>query len=200
MLLLLYVDDTLISAIDQTTINTLKKDLHSMYKMTEEGVPKLFLSIELDHQPNEIRLHQRRYINSILKKFGIENCKPVVTPLLPKAKFSRDNDEPLNTEERVSYKLLIGILMYLIVCYRLDLVYTMSILSKYLNKPTREHLRAAKYVLRYLNKTVDLELVYKRRSNNNNLVRYINTDWTKDFNDRQLTSKYVFILNDTVIS
>ena len=166
--------------------------------MTEEGIPKLFLSIELDHQPGEIRLHQRRYINSILKRFGMENCKPVATPLPPKAKFSRDNDEPLDTEERASYKSLVGTLIYLIVYYKPDLAYAISVLSKYLDKPTREHLRAAKHVLRYLNGTTDLGLVYKRR--NTGLIGYTDADWAGDLDDRRSTSGYVFTLNNTAIS
>src|SRR4051812_33866601 len=118
-----------------------------MYKMTEEGILKLFLSIELEHQPDEIRLHQRRYINSILKRFGMKNCKSVTTLLPLKTKFSRNNNESLDIEERASYKSLVEILIYLMVFYRPDLVYTILVLSKYLDKLTREHLRAAKHVL-----------------------------------------------------
>src|SRR4051812_21223645 len=100
----------------------------------------------------------------------MENCKLIATLLPLKAKFSRDNNESLNTEEKVSYKLLVGILIYLIVCCRPDLIYTMLVLSKYLDKLTREYLRAAKYVLRYLNGTTDYGLVYKRR--NTGLISY----------------------------
>jgi hypothetical protein len=104
--------------------------------MTEAGTPKLFLSIKLEFGPNEIRLHQRRYINSILRSYKIENCKLVTIPLPPKAKFSKDTDEPLDTEERAAYKSLIGILIYLIVYYKPDLIYAMLVLLKYLNKLT----------------------------------------------------------------
>jgi hypothetical protein len=179
-------------------MHTLKKDLHTMYKMTEAGTPKLFLGIELEHKPNEIRLHQRRYIKSILKRFGMENCKPVATPLPPKAKLSRDNNESVDTEERSTYKSLVGTLMYLMVCCRPDLAYTMSVLSKYLDKPTREHLRAAKHVLRYLQGTADLTLVYKRR--NSGLIGYTDADWAGDLDERRSTSGYLFTLNDTAIS
>jgi hypothetical protein len=199
MLLLLYVDDTLIFTIDQATMDTLKRELHSMYKMTEAGTPKLFLGIELEHEPNEIRIHQRRYINSILKCFGMESCKPVATPLPPHAKLSRDtNEEPLDTEERAAYKSLVGTLIYLMVCSRPDLAYAMSVLSKYLDKPTRDHLRAAKHVLRYLRGTSDLVLVYKR--GNNTLIGYSDADWAGDLDERRSTSGYLFTLNGTAIS
>ena len=156
-------------------MNNLKEELHSMYKITEAGIPKLFLDMELEYGlNNEIRLHQRRYINSILKCFGMENYKPVATPLPPQAKLSRDADEHLNTEERAAYKSLIGTLIYLIICCRPDLAYAISVLSKYIDKPTREHLQAAKHVLRYLRGTPNLTLVYKR--GNNELVSYSNAD------------------------
>jgi hypothetical protein len=121
----------------------------------------------------------------------MENCKLIATPLPPKAKFSRDNDEPLDTEERASYKSLVGTLIYLMVCCRPDLAYAMSVLSKYLDKPTREHLRAAKHVLRYLNGTTDHGLVYKRR--NTGLIGYTDADWAGDLDERRSTSGYVFV-------
>ena len=115
--------------------------------MTKAGISKLFLGIKLEFKLDEIYLHQRRYINSILKRFRMENYKPVTTPLPLKAKLSWNKEDPLNTEERAAYRSLIGILIYLIVYSRPDLAYTILVLSKYLDKLTKEHLRAAKHVL-----------------------------------------------------
>jgi hypothetical protein len=56
--------------------------------------------MKLKFGPNEIRLHQRRYINSILRSYKMENYKLITIPLLPKTKFSKDINEPLNTEEK----------------------------------------------------------------------------------------------------
>jgi hypothetical protein len=57
MLLLLYVDDTFIFIINQAIMNTLKEELYFMYKITEVGTLKPFLSIKLEFGLNEIRLH-----------------------------------------------------------------------------------------------------------------------------------------------
>ena len=84
------------------------------------------------------------------------------------------------------------------VCCRPDLAYAMSVLSKYLDKPTYEHLRAAKYVLRYLRGTTDLTLVYKR--GNTEIIGYSDADWAGDLDERRSTSGYLFTLNGTAIS
>src|SRR5690348_1626027 len=104
-----------------------------MYKITKAGTPKVFLGIELEFEPNEIRVHQQRHINTILKCYRMENYKPIATPLPPQAKLSRDTNGPLNTEERAAYKSLVGTLIYLMLYCRLDLAYAISVLSKYLD-------------------------------------------------------------------
>ena len=58
------------------------------------------------------------------------------------------------------YRELIGSLMYLATCTSLDLAYVVGQLIRYVQKPTQQHIGAAKRVLRYVIGTKSLGIVY----------------------------------------
>ncbi len=68
-ILLLYVDDILIATNSKSKLNDTKSELAKEFEMTDLGTPKKFLGIEIirDRANGTIFLHQRKFINSILK-------------------------------------------------------------------------------------------------------------------------------------
>ena len=62
-----------------------------------------------------------------------------------------------------TYRSLIGSLRYL-THTRLDLLYSVVILSRYMEKPSQEHLNAVKRVIRYVKGTADYELLTTREN------------------------------------
>ncbi|KAJ0926044.1 putative RNA-directed DNA polymerase [Helianthus annuus] len=95
------------------------------------------------------------------------------------------------------YKRLIGSLMYLTVT-RPDVMYVVSLLSRFMANPRKEHIIAAKRVLRYLKGTHDYGLVYERHSINK-LVAYTDSDYARDVEDRRCTSWYVCMFSNGAI-
>ncbi|XP_031275896.1 uncharacterized protein LOC116134356 [Pistacia vera] len=79
--------------------------------MTDLGVMSYFLGMEIDQDVHGIFVNQRKYANEVLKKFCMENCKPVNLPLIPNLKLSKDDDGEKVDEEL--YRSLIGCLLYL---------------------------------------------------------------------------------------
>jgi hypothetical protein len=55
--------------------------------------------------------------------------------------------------------------MYLMAT-RPDIMYNVSLISRYMAKPTELHLQAAKWILRYLKGTFDYGIMYKKGSSN----------------------------------
>ena len=71
----------------------------------------------------------------------------------------------MTTEEKeytkiVPYASTVGSLMYLMLCTRLDICYSVGIVSKYQSNPGKEHWTAVKHILKYLRRTRDYMLVY----------------------------------------
>jgi hypothetical protein len=73
----------------------------------------------------------------------MHNVKPVSTPLAPHFKLPTkqcaESDDDLEYMSKVSYSSVVGSLMYAIICSRPDLSHAMSVVSRYITNPSREH-------------------------------------------------------------
>jgi len=125
----------------------------------------------------------------------IESCE-VNSPIVQGSKLSKDAGGVAVDES--FYKQIVGSLMYL-TSTRPDLVYSVSLISRYMARPTELHLQAAKRILRYLKGTFDYGIMYKKRSSND-LIAYTDSDYAGDLNDRKSTSGYVFLLSSGAVS
>ena len=96
-------------------------------------------------------MSQEEYIEKILKKFGMSDCKPRGTPCEanPNA-YENEGDEAV---DQTLYRQMIGSLIYAMVCTRPDLSYAVTKLSQHLACPTTADLTMLKHVFRYLKKT-----------------------------------------------
>ncbi len=92
-----------------------------------------------------------------------------------------------------------------------DLAFTISDLSKYCSKPTSKHSIAAKRSLRYLQKTIDVGIIYRGqenpavdealgKSNLTGITGFTDSDWAGDKDSRKSTSRYIFLLYGRAIS
>ncbi|XP_049381189.1 secreted RxLR effector protein 161-like [Solanum stenotomum] len=96
------------------------------------------------------------------------------------------------------YKKIVGSLMYLTVT-RPDIMYSVSLISRYLENSKETHLLAAKRILRYLQGTNDLGILYRKRGKSN-LIGFTNSNFAGDKDDRKSTSGYVFMFGSGAIS
>lgn len=126
----------------------------------------------------------------------MDRSKPVHNPIVLGLKLSEDEDGQKN--DSTLYKKLVGSLMYLTVT-RPDMMFLVSILSRYMGSPTEVHVRAAKRVFRYLRGTYGLGIFYKK-GEKKELIAYTNSDYAGDLEVRKTTSGHVFIISSGVVS
>eukprot|EP00253_Pinus_taeda_P016383 PITA_16383 len=108
------------------------------------GQMHYFLGLEVWQQKGEIFLGQGRYATEILKRFRMEDCRPMANPMITnwkKIDASEDKDV-----DPTLYKQLIGSLMYL-VNTRPNICYAVNTLSQFMVEPKRAHRAIAKHVL-----------------------------------------------------
>ncbi|XP_056159718.1 secreted RxLR effector protein 161-like [Syzygium oleosum] len=96
------------------------------------------------------------------------------------------------------YGSLIGSLRYL-TCTRPDIMYSVGIVSRYMEKPKSTHLKAAKRILCYIKITIDHDLHYTQ-SKSFQLRAYSDSDYVGDIDDRKSTTDFVFFLCDTAFT
>ena len=120
----------------------------------------------------------------------MEGCKAIATPMNQKEKLSKD-DGAKKVEEGI-YKILISCLMYLIA-KRPDILYPVSVYSRFLHYANMKHYKVAKRVLRYIKGTLDYDVQFKPNQVFK-LESYFDLDWGGSLDDMKSTLRYCFTL------
>ena len=154
-------------------VDEFKKTMAQEFEMTDIGLMTYYLGIEVKQTKEGIFISQEGYAKEILKRFGMENCKPIGTPIEYGAKLSKhDKGEAV---DGTMFKSLVGSLRYL-TCTRSDIVFAVGICSRFMEAPTTSHLKVAKRILRYIKGTIDYGMFYSS-SEDFKLVGYSDSDW-----------------------
>ncbi|XP_062089502.1 secreted RxLR effector protein 161-like [Humulus lupulus] len=101
--------------------------------------------------------------------------------------------------QKITYASVVGSLMYAQVCTRPDLVYIADMLGRYLSGPNMDHYKSAKQVMRYLQRTNDFMLTY-RKSENFEIIGYSDSDLASCQDSKRFTSSDVYMLSRGAIS
>ena len=117
-------------------------------------------------------LGQGKYVADVLKIFQMDDCRPMSTPMI--TNWTKLHASKGELADPTLYRQFIGSLMYL-VNTGLDLSFAVNTLSLFMVEPRRVHWIAAKHILRYLTRTVDYGLDY-RRSDGVGLVSFTDSD------------------------
>ncbi|KAJ8617574.1 hypothetical protein MRB53_013760 [Persea americana] len=112
--------------------------------------------------------------------------------------FKMDKDSAGMAVDSTMYMQMVGSLMYL-TSTRPDIMFVVSLLSRYLAHPTALHLQAVKRVLRYIKGTLTYGIFYKK-GGNKELLAYTDSDYAGDLEDRKSTSGFSFLLSSGAVS
>jgi hypothetical protein len=141
-------------------------------------------------------LHQRQYARDIHERVGMSDCKPCSMPVDTHAKVSSDMGTPVS--DPTAYRNLAGDPQYFTFT-RPDISYVVQQVCLHMHNPREPHLGAAKWILRYLQGTLDYDLLLQRASPSE-LVVYTDVDWAGCPDTHQSTSGYAVFLGDNLVS
>lgn len=144
---LIYVDDPIVAGNDKVALKSFKDSLGTCFHMTDLGVLKYFLGLEVARSNEGIFLCQRKYALEIISEAGLLGSKPTDFSLEQNHKLALAEERFLADPEK--YRRLVGRLIYLSVT-RPDLAYSVYILSQFMHHPREEHWEAALRVVHYL--------------------------------------------------
>ena len=132
MIVVLYVDDLLISGSDTSEVKVIIQLLQQKFEMSKSEIASEFLGICLEQSTNHLYLNQKSYVLKVLEKFKMTDCKPCDTPLVPKSTASN-----FNTGEHFEgpYRELVGALLYLAVTTRPDILYSVYCFGQLQEQP-----------------------------------------------------------------
>ena len=175
-ILIIWVDFLLISASNSDLLQMVKGNLSERFKMKDLGVLHWFLGTVFKCSDGMIEMNQTRYIEKVLEKFGMNNCKPKTTPSVLGFDKVIDMESPV-LEDPNSYRQIVGSLIYVMTGTRPDLCHIVTKLSQHMSKPTVAALNAAKHVLRYLKGTSVLSLKFRKMEHPLELIGFSDSDW-----------------------
>lgn len=154
--LAIYVDDILIFTNDTKLEQTVRDTLSNNFKMKYMGESSSILGIRIqrDVQLGTISIGQTKYIDDMLHKFNMTDCKSVLTPLEMGANISKEicpKDEMVkHVMKNIPYREAIGSLLFLTLTTRPDISFAVNFLSRYCEDPGMQHWSAVKRIFRYL--------------------------------------------------
>lgn len=192
----LYVDDLIFTGNDEIMFAEFKKSMMLEFDMSDLGKMRYFLGIEVMQRSDGIFINQKKYTQEVLERFNMDKCNPVHNPMVPGFKLTKNGDGV--RVDSTFYKKIVGSLMYL-TATRPDVMFVVSLISRFMDCPTELHLQSAKRILRYLKGTIDFGVFYKK-GGNEELIAYTDSDYAGDLDDRKSTSGYVFMLSSGAMS
>lgn len=195
IIIALYVDDFFVFYSNHQEAKTLKIELKKHFHIKDLGPISNILGIKVarNRSRGELKISQEQYIKKVLDRFEMSNCGTVNSPLEQNQKFSVAGEFV-----DVPYQQLIGSIMYLSVCTRPDISFSVSFLSQFNNTHTKEHWVGAKRVLKYLKGTKDMGIIFKK--SNNPVTGFVDADWANNESDRKSFYGYIFMLAEGPIS
>uniref|UniRef100_A0AAV1UZT4 Polyprotein n=1 Tax=Peronospora matthiolae TaxID=2874970 RepID=A0AAV1UZT4_9STRA len=127
------------------------------------------------------------YEDDILKRFGMEECKAVASPVDVSSRLMSSN---ATSKIDVPFLEAVRALMHLTTATRPDIAYAMSFVSRFVKNPQEEHWVAVKRIFRYLQGTKMHGICCKPRARID-FRGSLDADWAGDLTDRKSTSGYV---------
>lgn len=187
---LIYVDDGLIFARDKSRAEEVIQKLSDMFCLKRLGGTS-FLGMAIERDDDKLSIHQHHYIQELLTRFGMADCKGLSSPIVETRHLMqcKDSGEPTDGP----YQAAIGALNYLACRTRPDILFAVSFLSRFNSAPKQEHWSAVKRIFRYLKSTARYKLTYSPTGTR--LIAYSDADFANDVLDqRRSTSGLVVCL------
>ncbi|GJW49486.1 retrovirus-related pol polyprotein from transposon TNT 1-94 [Tanacetum coccineum] len=180
----IYVDDIIFRSTCQLLCDDFAKIMHDEFEMSMMGELNFFLGLQIKQLEDGIFFNQSKYIKEMLKKFGLEDSKPMKTPMSTETKLKKDVEG--ESVDNTKYRGMIGSLLYL-TASRPDIMFSVCLCARFQEDPKTSHLEAVKRIFRYIKGTTHLGLFYPKGSGIETIV-YADSDHAGYYVDRKRTS------------
>ncbi|XP_038999120.1 uncharacterized mitochondrial protein AtMg00810-like [Hibiscus syriacus] len=211
VIMLIYVDDLLITGNDAAMIEELKMILYASFRMKDLGELKYFLGFEILRSSEGILLNQRKCALELIEETRLRGAKPVCTPMEHNIKLTtagydssliKNNGKKIDDEvlqgEKENYKMLIGRLIYL-THTRPDITFMVHHLSQFMQQPKRSYLEAALRVVKYIKKNPGQGILFSS-AGQCQLSAFCDTDWATCLMTRRSVIGFCVKLRNSLIS
>lgn len=187
-IMLVYVDDIIITGPEETIIENIKDEIRQHFEIEDLGTLNYLLGMRVQREGNVFKLDQQAMIERAVERYNING--KTNTPCSPSVRFlkaSTDQDEPADIE---TYQSKVGTLNYIARYTRPEISYVTNLLARFTSKPSTQHMEALDRVLRYLGttKAYSLKLEPRRFKGTWELETYTDADYADHADSTESTS------------
>ncbi|WVZ75656.1 LOW QUALITY PROTEIN: hypothetical protein U9M48_023691 [Paspalum notatum var. saurae] len=191
-----YVDDIIFGSTNEECCTEFGKMMAKEFEMSMIGELTFFLGFQIKQLREGTFIYQEKYTRDLLKRFQMDDCKPIETPMATNIKL--DPDESGIKVDQTLYQSMIGSLLYLCAS-RPDIMFSVCLCARFQPDPKESHLTAVKRILRYLKHTPSIGLWYPKGASFE-LLGYTDSDFAGCRVERKSTSGGCYLLGCSLVS
>ncbi|GKB86724.1 retrovirus-related pol polyprotein from transposon TNT 1-94 [Tanacetum coccineum] len=139
----IYVDDNIFGSTCQELCDDFAKIMHDEFEMSMMDELFFFLGLQIKQLDDGIFINQSKYIKEMLKKFGLEDSKPMKTPISMETNLTKDEEG--ESIDNTKYRGMIGSLLYL-TASRPDIMFSVCLCARFQENPKTSYLEAVKHI------------------------------------------------------
>ncbi|KAL2336947.1 hypothetical protein Fmac_011393 [Flemingia macrophylla] len=193
----MYVDDIIFGETNEGLCQEFAKLMQDEFEMSMMGELKFFLGLQIVQSDEGIQIHQTKYAKELLKKYKMEDAKPMKTHMHTSCVLTMEENSP--AIDKTMYRGMIGSLLYLTAASRPDIMFSVCVCARFQIEPKEVHLQAVKRILRYIKGTTNLGISF-HRSQNFSLLGYCDADYAGDRWERKSTSGGCHFMGSCLVS
>ena len=195
LIVLVYVDDIIITDSSSTPISSLIAKLDSVFALRDLGQLSFFLGIEVSYNEGSMNLSQTKYISDLRHRTETFNIKPTKTPSVVGKNLSKFDGDPM--ADVTHYQSVVGALQY-VTLTRLDIAFAVNKACQFMQQPTTAHWVSVKRILQYLRGTMQDGFLLSP-SSNLTIKGFTDADWGAHLDDKRNSSGYLVYLRGNLV-
>jgi hypothetical protein len=196
LIFVVYVDYIIFGGNKYDVCKEFTKEMQKEFEMSLLGVLLFFLELQITQSNKGIFISQTMCIKEMLKKFEMEDCKSVSTPMITGCKLSKEDES--KQANKIQYRSKIGILLY-VTTSRLYIMQEVELVARFQDAPKETHVQVVKMIFRYLKGTLDFGLWYPT-SKKFTLTTHIDAYWEGSLDDKNNTNGGALFLGNILVS
>jgi hypothetical protein len=173
-----------------------RKMMSKKFEMSMIGELSFFIGLQIKQMKDGIFVSQSKYLKDMLKKFGLEDAKPIKTPMATNGHLDLDEGDKI-VDQKLFRSIISSFLC--ITASRPDVMFSVCMCAQFQASPREAHLNVAKRILRYLKHTPNIGLWYPKGAQFE-LIGYSASDYAKCKVDRKSTSGCCQFLEKSLVS
>jgi hypothetical protein len=191
-----YVYDIVFGGLSHSLVVRFVEDMSKEFEMSKMGELQFFLELQIKQAKEGTFVHQAKYMKDVLKKFKMDDLKPLSTSMSMTTTLNADEDgEPVDLKE---YQSLIVSLLYL-TATRPDIQFSVCLCARFQASSRTSHWQAIKQIFRDLRYTPKLGLWYSV-SSSVLLLGFSDADFAGCRVDQKSTSGTCQFLGSSLVS